>query len=85
MTKVKDFIKAVEEQFISSNKALSSTLMKRLSSKTFKNSRSVREHIMEMRDMFAQLKSLEVDISKKENNISLVCHKSFFVKSPSNT
>jgi hypothetical protein len=62
--KAKDFIKAVEEQFVSSDKALSSTLMKKLSSKTFDNSRSVREHIMEMRDMSAQLKSLEVDISE---------------------
>ena len=40
---------------------------------------------MEMRDMSAQLKSLEVDISKKENIISLVCHESFFVEAPSNT
>jgi DNA polymerase IIIc chi subunit len=38
--------------------------MKKLSSKTFDSSRSVREHIMEMRDMAAQLKSLEVDISE---------------------
>jgi hypothetical protein len=38
--------------------------MKKLSSKTFDRSRSVREHIMKMRDMAAQLKSLEVDISE---------------------
>jgi hypothetical protein len=38
--------------------------MKKLSSKTYDNSRSVREHIMKMRDISAQLKSLEVDISK---------------------
>jgi hypothetical protein len=38
--------------------------MKKLLSKTFDNFKSVREHIMEMRDMFAQLKSLEVDISE---------------------
>ena len=63
-TKAKDFIKAVEEQFVSSDKVLASTLMKRLSSKTFDSSRNVREHIMEMRDMSAQLKSLEVDISE---------------------
>ncbi|XP_059446417.1 uncharacterized protein LOC132177964 [Corylus avellana] len=63
-TKAKAFIKAVEEQFVSSDKALASTLMKKLSSKSFHNSRSVREHIMEMRDMAAQLKSLEIDISE---------------------
>jgi hypothetical protein len=38
--------------------------MKKLSSKSFDNSRSVREHIMEMSDMAAQLKSLEIDISE---------------------
>jgi hypothetical protein len=61
--KATEFMRAVEEQFVSSDKALASTLMKKLSSKTFDRSRSVREHIMEMRDMAAQLKSLEVDIS----------------------
>jgi hypothetical protein len=63
-TKAKAFIKAVEEQFVSSDKALASTLMKKLSSKSFDKSRSVCEHIMEMRDMAAQLKSLEIDISE---------------------
>jgi hypothetical protein len=58
-----DFMRAIEEQFVSSDKALASTLMKKLSSKTFDRSKSVREHIMEMRNMAAQLKSLEVDIS----------------------
>jgi hypothetical protein len=61
-TKAKAFIKAVEEQFVSSDKALASTLMKKLLSKSFDKSRSVREHIMEIRDMAAQLKSLEIDI-----------------------
>jgi hypothetical protein len=61
--KVTEFMRAIEEQFVSFDKALASTLMKKLSSKTFDRSRSVREHIMEMRDMAAQLKSLEVDIS----------------------
>ena len=63
-TKAKTFLKAVEEQFVSFNKALASTLMKKLSSKSFDNSRSVRDHIMEMRDMAAQLKSLKIDISE---------------------
>ena len=62
--KVKDFMKAIEEQFIRSNKALASILMKRFSSKTFDYSKNVCEHIMEMRDMVAQLKSLEVEISE---------------------
>ncbi|XP_059310571.1 uncharacterized protein LOC132061911 [Lycium ferocissimum] len=46
--KVKAYIKAIEEQFVSCDKALASTLMKRISSMTFDRSRTVREHIMEM-------------------------------------
>jgi len=62
--KATEFMRAVDEQFVSSDKALASTLMKKLSSKTFDRSRSVREHIMKMRNMAAQLKSLEIDISE---------------------
>jgi hypothetical protein len=62
--KATEFMRAVDEQFVSSDKAFASTLMKKLSSKTFDRSRSVREHIMKMRDMAAQLKSLEIDISE---------------------
>ncbi|XP_062153446.1 uncharacterized protein LOC133861673 [Alnus glutinosa] len=62
--KAKDFLKAVEAQFVSSTKAMASTLMKRLSSQAFDSSKGVREHIMEMRDIAAQLKSLEVEISE---------------------
>ena len=62
--KVKDLMKAIEEEFIRSDKALASILMKRFSSKTFDYSKNLCEHIMEMRDMVAQLKSLEVEISE---------------------
>ncbi|XP_016459201.1 uncharacterized protein LOC107782778 [Nicotiana tabacum] len=61
---VKAYMKAIDEQFVSYNKALASTLMKRLSSMTFDRSRTVREHIMEMRDIAAKLKSLEMDMSE---------------------
>ncbi|KAL0410471.1 UNVERIFIED_CONTAM: Retrovirus-related Pol polyprotein from transposon TNT 1-94 [Sesamum latifolium] len=63
-TKVKDFLKAIEDQYVRSDKALASTLMKRLSDMKYNDSRSVREHIMHMRDIAAQLKPLEVDISE---------------------
>ncbi|XP_019229871.1 PREDICTED: uncharacterized protein LOC109210853 [Nicotiana attenuata] len=62
--KVKAYMKAIDEQFVSSDKALAITFMKRLSSMTFDRSRTVREHIMEMRDISAKLKSLEVDMSE---------------------
>ncbi|XP_070050775.1 uncharacterized protein [Nicotiana tomentosiformis] len=60
--KVKANMKEIDEQFVSSDKALVNTLMKRLSSMTFDRSRAVREHIMETRDISAKLKSLEVDM-----------------------
>ncbi|XP_059438548.1 uncharacterized protein LOC132171279 [Corylus avellana] len=62
--KVKDYLKAIEEQFVSSDKALASTLMNKLSIMKHDKSRSMREHIMEMRDIAAQLKSLEIEISE---------------------
>ncbi|XP_070020435.1 uncharacterized protein [Nicotiana sylvestris] len=62
--KVKAYMKAIDEQFVSSDKALANTLMKRLSSMTFYRSRTVREHIMDMRDITSKLKSLEVDMSE---------------------
>ena len=67
-------MKVIEEQFIRSDRALASILMKRFSSKTFDYSKNVREHIMEMRDMVVQLKSLEVEISEKVESAHLATH-----------
>ncbi|GAV63123.1 hypothetical protein CFOL_v3_06644 [Cephalotus follicularis] len=58
--KAANYMKAMEEQSVRSDKALGSTLMKKFSGMRFDNSKSVREHIMEMRDIAAQLKFLEV-------------------------
>ncbi|GKV09415.1 hypothetical protein SLEP1_g20923 [Rubroshorea leprosula] len=57
MDKIKDFLKAIEEQFGKFDKALANTLMKKLSSMKFDHSKVVREHIMEMRDIAAKLDS----------------------------
>ena len=54
---------AIEEQFVSSDKSMASTLMKKLSSMKYDNIKGVREHIMEMRDTDAKLKFLEIEIS----------------------
>ncbi|GAV80689.1 hypothetical protein CFOL_v3_24149, partial [Cephalotus follicularis] len=48
-----NYMKAMKEQFVRSDKALASTLMKKLSSVRFDNSKSVREYIMEMSDIAA--------------------------------
>ncbi|XP_019232181.1 PREDICTED: uncharacterized protein LOC109212906 [Nicotiana attenuata] len=62
--KVKTYMKAIDKQFVSCDKALASTLMKTLSSMTFDRNRTVHEHIMKMRDIVAKLKSVEVDMSE---------------------
>nr|XP_029152372.1 uncharacterized protein LOC112782389 [Arachis hypogaea] len=60
---VNDYMKAIDEQFESSSKALARTLMAQLSSMRLTGVRDVREHIMRLRDIAAQLKALEVEIS----------------------
>ena len=57
-------LKAIDEQFVTSNKALASTLIIKFSSMKLTSIRGVREHIMQIRDIVAQLKLLEVDMSE---------------------
>ncbi|KAL0421270.1 UNVERIFIED_CONTAM: hypothetical protein Slati_3149900 [Sesamum latifolium] len=61
---VRELLKAINDQFVSSDKALASTLIMRFTSKKLTGLNGVREHIMQMRDIAAQLKSLEVDMSE---------------------
>ncbi|RZB65858.1 hypothetical protein D0Y65_041782 [Glycine soja] len=61
---VKTYMKAIEEQFVRSDKSMSSTIMIKLSSMRFDNSKGVQEHLMEMRAITAKLRPLEVEISK---------------------
>ena len=61
---VKELIGAINEQFVSSDKAQASTLMTKLCSMRLKGTQSVRGHIMDMRDIVAQLKALNVDFSE---------------------
>ena len=58
--KVKPLLKAIDEQFVTSDKALASTLIMQFSSTKHTEIRGVRDHITRMRDIAAQLKSLEV-------------------------
>ncbi|XP_068646382.1 putative disease resistance protein RGA3 [Aristolochia californica] len=61
---VKDLLKAIDAQFVTSDKALTSTLIMKFSSLKHTSMRGVHEHIMQMRDIAAQLKNLEVDMSE---------------------
>ncbi|KAL5856615.1 hypothetical protein ACOSQ3_004073 [Xanthoceras sorbifolium] len=61
---VRDLLKDIDEQFVTSENALASTLIMRLSSQRLTSVTGVRDHIMQIRDIAAQLKKLEVDISE---------------------
>uniref|UniRef100_A0A803M5E7 Integrase catalytic domain-containing protein n=1 Tax=Chenopodium quinoa TaxID=63459 RepID=A0A803M5E7_CHEQI len=62
-TNVKELIKAIDEQFATSDKALASTLIMQFSSMKLTETKGVRDYIMRMRDITAQLKDLEVTMS----------------------
>jgi hypothetical protein len=62
--KVRDLLKAIDDQFVTLDKALASTLIMKFSSIRLTSVKGVREHIMQMRDTVAQLRKLEVEISK---------------------
>ena len=55
-------LKAIDDQFITSDKALASILIMKFSSLRLISVKGVREYIMQMRDILAQLKKLEVDM-----------------------
>ena len=61
--KVKPLLKSIDEQFVTYDKALASTLIMQFSSTKLTKITGVRDHIMHMRDIAAQLKSLEVTMS----------------------
>ena len=61
--KVKDLLKAIDDQFVTFDKAPASTLIMQFSSLKLQGIRGVRDHIMRMRDIVAQLKALEVTMS----------------------
>ncbi|RVW26923.1 Retrovirus-related Pol polyprotein from transposon TNT 1-94 [Vitis vinifera] len=56
---VHELLKAIDEQFVTSDKVLASTLIMKFTSLKLIGIRGVHEHIMEMRDIVAQLKKLE--------------------------
>ena len=60
--KVKALLKAIDEQFETSDKALAITLIMRFSSSRLTSVRGVRDHIIQIRDIVAQLKNLEVEM-----------------------
>ena len=61
---VRALLKAIDKQFVTSDKALASTLIMKFSPLRLTSVKGVREHIMNMRDIAAQLKKLEVDMSE---------------------
>ena len=60
INKVKPLMKAIDEQVATFDKALANTLIMQLSSTKLTGIRGVHDHIMRIRDISAQLKTLEV-------------------------
>ena len=60
----RELLKAIDEKFVTLDKALASTLIMKLTSLKLTGIRSVHKHIMEMRDIVAQLKKLEIEMSE---------------------
>ena len=56
-------LKAIDEQFVTSDKALASTLIMKFTSLKLTGIKGVHKHIIEMKDVVAQLKKLEVEMS----------------------
>ncbi|XP_073313519.1 uncharacterized protein [Primulina huaijiensis] len=61
---VRELLKPIDEQFQSSDKALVSTVILKLSSLWLTSVRGVRKHIMKMRDIAAQFPPLAVAMSE---------------------
>ena len=63
-TRVKELLKAIDEQFETSDKAFASTLIMKFSSLRLTGTKGVCNYIMQMSDIAAQLRTLEVEMSK---------------------
>ena len=61
---MKDYLKGIDEKFETFDKALVSTLMINTCSMKFTSTKGVHEQVTKIRDIAAQLKSLEIEMSE---------------------
>ena len=59
---IRDLLKAIDEQFETSDKVLASTLIMKFSLLRLTSVKGVHKYIIKMRDITAKLKNLQVDI-----------------------
>ena len=62
--KVQDLVKVIGEQFVTLEKALALILIMKFSSICITSVKGVHGHVMQMRDIAAQLKKLWIDMSE---------------------
>ncbi|TXG57881.1 hypothetical protein EZV62_015710 [Acer yangbiense] len=60
----KEFLKAVEERFKTTNKSLAGTLMAQLTIMKYDGVRGMQDHILEMTNLAAKLKTLGMTVSE---------------------
>ncbi|XP_049933540.1 uncharacterized protein LOC126410021 isoform X1 [Nymphaea colorata] len=61
---VREFLDAVEAQFVSSHKTRASTLMSKLISMKYQGGGNIRQHMLEMRNIASQLNDMKLTISE---------------------
>jgi hypothetical protein len=61
---VKEFLKSVEERFRTTDKSLAGTLVAKLTTMKFDGMRGMHEHVLEMTNLAAQLKTLEMNVNE---------------------
>jgi hypothetical protein len=60
----KEFLKSVGERFKTTDKSLAGTLMAKLTTMKFDGTRGIHEHVLEMKNLAAQLKTLEMKVDE---------------------
>jgi hypothetical protein len=60
----KEFLKYVEERFRTADKSLAGTLMAKLTTMKFDGTHGMHEHVLEMTNLVAQLKTLEMNVDE---------------------
>jgi len=68
---VKEFKKCVEERSQTVDKSLTGTLMSTLTTMKFDSSRTMHEHVIEMTNIVARLKSLRMEVDENYLGCSL--------------
>ncbi|CAD5196143.1 unnamed protein product [Musa acuminata subsp. malaccensis] len=63
-TSAKEYLKVIEDRFKSADKSLAGTLMKELATAQYDGTRGIQDHILNMADIAAKLKTLGMNVDE---------------------